>query len=338
MNNFENYLKRRIDNEDKFENLLKFPKYVEIETVNACNARCPMCTINDWERNYPIMKDEVFNKVSDDIIENKKHIKRVSLYRDGEPLIDKKMAKRINKFYKNGILNTSIATNVALLNEKRATDLLEAGLGMIIFSIDSLIKEVYEGSLIQKQNINATYNFSEYNPIIVENVIEDSAITIFKDYYREAISKGYFVLGDNQSNRYKSNNEAFSRFLHYEILPLIEKIVCKKLKPTYSYLSAYTKNADLPPHTDRPDCEYTVSFIVDKPNNESWPIYFDKTKQPIKGKGRYDTKPLKEECIDCDCESNGLMIFNGRDHIHYREALEHDFYNILLLHYKGYND
>ena len=77
MNNFENYLKRRIDNEDKFENLLKFPKYVEIETVNACNARCPMCTINDWERNYPIMKDEVFNKVSDDIIENKKHIKRV---------------------------------------------------------------------------------------------------------------------------------------------------------------------------------------------------------------------------------------------------------------------
>ena len=103
MNNFENYLKRRIDNEDKFENLLKFPKYVEIETVNACNARCPMCTINDWERNYPIMKDEVFNKVSDDIIENKKHIKRVSLYRDGEPLIDKKMAKRINKFYKNGI-------------------------------------------------------------------------------------------------------------------------------------------------------------------------------------------------------------------------------------------
>jgi prolyl 4-hydroxylase len=212
--------------------------------------------------------------------------------------------------------------------------------GYLVDHVNKLIKqkEVYKGSLIQKQNLNATYNFSEYNPIIVENVIEDSAITIFKDYYREAISKGYFVLGDNQSNRYKSNNEAFSRFLHYEILPLIEKIVCKKLKPTYSYLSAYTKNADLPPHTDRPDCEYTVSFVVDKPNNKSWPIYFDKTKQPIKGKGRYDTKPPKEECINCDCGSNGLMIFNGRDHIHYREALEYDFYNILLLHYKGYND
>ena len=86
------------------------------------------CTINDWERNYPVMKDDVWNKVSDDIIENKKLIKRVSLYRDGEPLIDKKMAMRINKLNENGIKNTSIATNVSLLNEKRAVDLFRGRL------------------------------------------------------------------------------------------------------------------------------------------------------------------------------------------------------------------
>ena len=140
----KDYLIKRIDNKDKFENLLEFPKYIEIETVNACNARCPMCTINDWERNYPVMKDDVFNKISDEIIENKKFVKRVSLYRDGEPLIDKKMPQRINKFFKNGIKNTSIATNVSLLNEKKSRDLLEAGLGMVIFSIDSLQKDVFE--------------------------------------------------------------------------------------------------------------------------------------------------------------------------------------------------
>ena len=144
MGKLESYLSRRIDSKSKFQNLLEFPKYVEIETVNACNARCPMCTINDWERNYPVMRDNVFNKISDEIIENKEFVKRVSLYRDGEPLIDKKMPQRINKFFKNGIKETSIATNVALLNEKTSRDLLEAGLGMVIFSIDSLKKEVYE--------------------------------------------------------------------------------------------------------------------------------------------------------------------------------------------------
>ena len=150
----DRYLIRRIDKNSSIKNILEFPKYVEIETVNACNARCPMCTINDWERNYPVMKDDVFNKISDELIENKEYLKRVSLYRDGEPLIDKKLAKRINKFFQAGIENTSIATNVSLLNEKRSRDLLEAGLGMIIFSIDSLDKKTFE-------NIRVRLNFEE---------------------------------------------------------------------------------------------------------------------------------------------------------------------------------
>jgi len=144
MNKLESYLNRRIDSKSSFQGLLKFPKFIEIETVNACNARCPMCTINDWERNYPVMRDNVFNKISDEIIEKKELVKRVSLYRDGEPLIDKKMPQRINKFFENGIKETSIATNVSLLNEKRSKDILEAGLGMVIMSIDSLQKEVFE--------------------------------------------------------------------------------------------------------------------------------------------------------------------------------------------------
>ena len=64
------------------------------------------------------------------------------------------MPKRINKFFENGITETSIATNVSLLNERRATDLLEAGLGMIIFSIDSLKKDVFE-------KIRVRLNFEE---------------------------------------------------------------------------------------------------------------------------------------------------------------------------------
>lgn len=154
MSNKENYLVKRINKNKNIKQLLTYPSYVEIETVNACNARCPMCTINDWERNYPIMKDDVWSKVSEDIIKNKNLIKRVSLYRDGEPLIDKKMAKRIYKLHQNGIKNTSIATNVSLLNEKRATELLEAGLGMVIFSIDSLKKDVFE-------KIRVRLNFEE---------------------------------------------------------------------------------------------------------------------------------------------------------------------------------
>ena len=47
-------------------------------------------------------------------------------------------------------------------------------------------------------------------------------------------------------------------------------------------------------------------------------MYLHKTKQPEKYKGRYDFTPPKEECIPVDCRENGLMIFNGTDHIHYQ--------------------
>ncbi len=41
------YLQRRISPQESYEDLLNFPRFIEIETVNACNARCPMCTIDD---------------------------------------------------------------------------------------------------------------------------------------------------------------------------------------------------------------------------------------------------------------------------------------------------
>ena len=95
------------------------------------------------------------------LLKTKRYLKRVSLYRDGEPLIDKKLSKRINKFKENGIDNTSIATNVSLLNEKKSYDLLNAGLGIIILSIDSLKKDIFE-------KIRVRLNFDE----VIENAIK----------------------------------------------------------------------------------------------------------------------------------------------------------------------
>lgn len=140
----ENYLRRRISPDDSYGDLLEFPKYFEIETVNACNARCPMCTIEEWSRKTPTIKDTLFQKIADELIDNRDRVKRVSLYRDGEPLLDKKLARRIATLKDGGLPEIAISTNVSLLNESRATDILNAGLDTIILSIDSLDKEIYE--------------------------------------------------------------------------------------------------------------------------------------------------------------------------------------------------
>lgn len=201
------------------------------------------------------------------------------------------------------------------------------------------LKKLYElrkesDGLLNKELLEQEYNFDEYNPVILNNVIKIEGLNIIQDFIKDAIKRKDIDLGDRQSNRYRARNETVTRFLHYEVLELIRKITRKDVRPTYTYLSCYTKNSDLPAHTDQPDCEYTVSFIIEKPENSSWPIYLDKKKQPTKFKGRSEYTPNKENCIACDCEPGGLMIFNGTDHIHYREPLEYDYYNVVLLHYR----
>ena len=228
MNKFKDYLVRRISPKENIDSLLEFPKFIEIETVNACNARCPMCTINDWERNYPVMKDDVFNKISDELIENKKFLKRVSLYRDGEPLIDKKLAQRINKFKEAGINETSIATNVSLLNEKRSREILEAGLGLVIMSIDSLKKDVFESIRVRlkfdevKENaINFLKLRDKINPncrVWIRMIRQESNKDEWNDYYN--FWKGYASENDRiyyhnifnwggQLDNYKSIEKSF---------------------------------------------------------------------------------------------------------------------------------
>ncbi len=137
-----NYLERRIGGD--IAQLEAFPSYFEIETVNACNARCPMCTIDDWDRRDGLMSDDLFTKITQEIGEHADTVKRVQLFRDGEPLIDKKLALRTAMMKGVGVKKVGISTNAALLTQAKSRDILEAGMDEVILSIDSLVPELYE--------------------------------------------------------------------------------------------------------------------------------------------------------------------------------------------------
>ena len=195
MSKQEEYLLKRISPDSEFSDLFEYPKYIELETVNACNARCPMCTIDDWERKSPTMKDELFLKIADDLGANSSSLKRVSLYRDGEPLLDKKMAWRISELKNRNIPETAIATNAQLLTEEKAEELLESGLDLIIFSIDSLKKDIFE-------KIRARLNF--------ETVIENT-----KKFIKKRDAGGYKTKIWIRMIRQKDNFGELDEYLSY---------------------------------------------------------------------------------------------------------------------------
>ena len=181
------------------------------------------------------------------------------------------------------------------------------------------------------EHLNTNFNFNEFNPLIINDVISNELLNMLQSYYKKTINDKVWGLGDRQSKRFKARNEPMSRFLHFEILPLIQKITGKRLKPSYTYLSSYTKESDLPPHTDNPDCQYTVSFLINY--DVEWAIYYHKVKQPVKYKGRSNFLPELNECLELYCNIGSLIIFTGTDHIHFRNKFLGNFYDVLLLHY-----
>ncbi|VVB78749.1 Radical SAM superfamily protein [uncultured archaeon] len=137
------FLAKRIGLEDISQSSY-FPKYFEIETIRACNARCKMCTVYEWEGRNNRMEDKLFMKIADEMLPYNDWIERVCLSRNGEPLLDKNISERIRKLKNYGIKEVSFSTNASLLNEKKSVELIESGLDDIRFSIDGYTKETFE--------------------------------------------------------------------------------------------------------------------------------------------------------------------------------------------------
>jgi hypothetical protein len=123
-------------------------------------------------------------------------------------------------------------------------------------------------------------SFQEKGYAPIRNLIHPFHIAVLRRYYRHAIRSGTIRLGDEQSaRRYAAHNESVARFFHYQIANAVGAIVGEPVKPSYVYLASYLSGAELKKHTDREQCEFSVTLCLDfSPEPElatSWPIHLD---------------------------------------------------------------
>jgi hypothetical protein len=96
-------------------------------------------------------------------------------------------------------------------------------------------------------------------------------------YYRCHSRIGSFAFGDSQvDRRYAAYNENVSRFYQYQLTQLISEVTESVVAPTYSYFAGYQSGSNLDWHTDRDECEYSLSLCVDaspEPTEQNpWPL------------------------------------------------------------------
>jgi len=66
-----------------------FPKYIEMETIRACNAKCLMCTIHDWEGKNNKMNDKLFFKIAEEFERYKNWINQICIRQNWRQVIQR---------------------------------------------------------------------------------------------------------------------------------------------------------------------------------------------------------------------------------------------------------
>ena len=150
---YQNYRKDWRDTALKHK-ITNFPLHLDIEVTSYCNLACPMCPrthrveMGNWENR--MMKLDKFKSIIDEGAE--KGLKAINLNNFGESLYNKNIIEMINYASKKGVLDIMMHTNGTKMDHKMAEGLVESGLTRIIFSMDSISKEIYE-----KIRIGATF-------------------------------------------------------------------------------------------------------------------------------------------------------------------------------------
>ena len=162
----------------------------------------------------------------------------------------------------------------ASLSHQTLTLLVNAG---ILIGENVAERRREEWSRIVRKS-SALFREKGYAPL--RNLLHPFHIAALRRYYRHAIRQGTIRLGDEQSSRrYAAHNESVARFFHHQIANIVAAVVGEAVKPSYVYLASYLSGAELKKHTDRGQCEFSVTLCLDfSPEPEratSWPIRLD---------------------------------------------------------------
>jgi len=125
-----------------------FPPEIWLENTNHCNATCVMCPREKQTRKKGIMKFDLYKKLINEISKNKNKVKRVHMHNFGEPLLDKKLPKRIKLAKDAGIEHVYFVTNASLLNEKNCEELIDSGLDEFKISFYGIDKATYNSTMV----------------------------------------------------------------------------------------------------------------------------------------------------------------------------------------------
>lgn len=109
-------------------------------------------------------------------------------------------------------------------------------------------------------------------PVVVRQLFDNAthqAIVSFLDSHVPMMPLG----SDNKEfNRKYAHNVGFFQSIHSQLSDYASQLFGEKVQPSYNFLSMYNKGGQCPLHIDRPQCRYTIDYLIRQDQSEPWPI------------------------------------------------------------------
>ncbi|MBK8146739.1 MAG: hypothetical protein IPK58_00595 [Acidobacteria bacterium] len=199
-----------------------------------------------------------------------------------------------------------------------------------IVTTSELLDAREKQTLSDLERARIQYQRNKY--VVIRELLPAAQMAAMRRYYRQYVENGFMPFDDAQSARFYQHNEPLARFFHQNLAKLMTLVIGREVIPSYVYAGAYIEGSELNPHTDRAQCEFSISFQVDyfpEPDNHisPWGLFLEPPDFDADGPFEFDCKEFpaanqaEDKNIAVYLKSGDGLIYKGRELIHYRYAL-----------------
>ena len=109
-------------------------------------------------------------------------------------------------------------------------------------------------------------------PVVAKQLFDTNTHEAIKRFLDERIPMMSVGVDNESFVRHHAHNVPFFVAIHKQLTNFACEQFGEAVKPSYSFLSMYKDNGICPLHIDRPQCRYTIDYLIRQDQQEPWPI------------------------------------------------------------------
>ena len=168
-------------------------------------------------------------------------------------------------------------------------------------------------------------------PAVVRELFPADTHKAICDFLDERVPLMSVGVDEGEFVRTYAHNVPFFVGIHRQLTDLASEIFGEPVKPSYSFLSMYQDDGICPLHIDRPQCRYTIDYLIRQTQPEPWPIRIgdpmsddDRRMLDEAGDGHpkspddIDARIAAENWHEVLLQPNEAVCYSGTNSWHYR--------------------